>query len=109
MSEHSPHSSGCIFCRIIAGEIPCQKIIENQNILCFLDIGPVVVGHSLVIPKHHVRNIFDMPPKLAADLGHELPVLARAICAAVQAPACHILLNSGVEAMQSVHHRFFAE
>ena len=107
MSEHSPHSSGCIFCRIIAGEIPCQKIIENQNILCFLDIGPVVVGHSLVIPKRHFRNIFDMPPKLAADLGHELPVLARAICAAVQAPACHILLNSGVEAMQSVHHAHY--
>ncbi len=107
MSEQSPHDGGCIFCRIIAGEIPCQKIIENQNILCFLDIGPVVVGHSLVIPKRHIRNIFDMPSEVAAAVAYELPALARAICAAVEAPACHILLNSGIEAMQSVHHAHY--
>ena len=107
MSEPSHYDAGCIFCRIIAGGIPCRKIVEKRNILCFLDIGPVVTGHTLVIPKRHIRNIFDMPPEIAAELGHELPALARAICAAVQAPACHILLNSGIEAMQSVHHAHY--
>ena len=107
MSEKSADELGCIFCRIISGEIPCHKIFENQNILCFLDVGPVVIGHALVIPKRHIRNIFDMPPEIASELGRELPALARAICAAVEAPACHILLNSGVEAMQSVHHAHY--
>ncbi len=104
MSEASDAQAGCIFCRIIAGEIPCYKIFEDQNILCFLDIGPVVTGHTLVIPKRHFRNIFDMPPEAAAGLSGQLPALARAVCAAVAAPACHILLNNGIEAMQSVHH-----
>ena len=107
MSEQSHRSAGCIFCRIIAGEVPCYKIFENQDILCFLDVGPVVTGHTLVIPKRHFRNIFDMPPEIGATLGCQLPLLAGAVCAAVDAPACHILLNSGVEAMQSVHHAHY--
>ena len=107
MSEQSHRSAECIFCRIIVGEVPCHKIFENQNILCFLDVGPVVTGHTLVIPKRHIRNIFDMPPEIGAELGCQLPALAGAVCAAVNAPACHILLNSGVEAMQSVHHAHY--
>ncbi len=107
MSEPSHYRADCIFCRIIAGEVPCHKIFENQNILCFLDVGPVVTGHSLVIPKRHVGNIFDMPPDICADLGRQLPALAGAVCAAVEAPACHILLNSGAEAMQSVQHAHY--
>jgi histidine triad (HIT) family protein len=97
----------CIFCRIIAGDIPCCKIFENEDILCFLDIGPVVAGHTLVIPKRHFRNVFDMPADIGAILGSQLPRLARAVCAAVAAPACHILLNNGIEAMQSVHHAHY--
>ena len=106
-SDISEHDAGCIFCRIISGEIPCHKVFENQYILCFLDIGPVVFGHTLVIPKQHIRNIFDMPPDINARLVEELPALARAVCAAAASPACHILLNIGAEAMQSVSHAHY--
>ena len=104
MNSKAPHDPSCIFCRIVAGEIPCFKIFEDQDFLSFLDVGPVAVGHTLIIPKAHYKNVFDIPSDLLAALGSRLPVLARAVVAAVDAPACHILLNNGSEAMQSVFH-----
>ncbi len=50
----------CIFCKIISGDIPCYKIYEDEYVLAFLDINPVVNGHTLVIPKKHFVNIFDV-------------------------------------------------
>ncbi len=50
----------CIFCKIIAGEIPCNKIYEDNNILAFLDIKPLNPGHTLVIPKEHCRWVWDI-------------------------------------------------
>lgn len=49
-----------IFTRIIAGEIPCYKIAEDENFFAFLDINPVAPGHTLVVPKHEVSYIFDL-------------------------------------------------
>lgn len=51
----------CIFCKIIKGEIPCQKVYEDANFLAFLDINPVSVGHTLLIPKKHYRWVYDVP------------------------------------------------
>lgn len=95
---------GCIFCKIAAGTIPCFKIYEDDLVISFLDIGPVVLGHTLVIPKKHYRNVLDVPAEVISSISSRLPMLARAVISVVQAPACHVLLNSGVEAMQSVHH-----
>ena len=50
-----------IFSRIIAGEIPCYKVAEDENFFAFLDINPVAAGHTLVVPKHEVDYIFDLP------------------------------------------------
>lgn len=50
----------CIFCKIINKEIPCYKIYEDELVLAFLDINPVVIGHTLVIPKKHFENIFEI-------------------------------------------------
>ena len=50
----------CIFCKIIKGEIPCNKIYEDENVLAFLDISPVNKGHTLVIPKKHYRWVWDV-------------------------------------------------
>ncbi len=94
----------CIFCKIVAGQIPCHKIYEDDTLVSFLDIGPLVPGHALVIPKSHYRNIFDIPPELFARISAQLPALACAVTTAVEAPACHILLNNGSQAMQSVLH-----
>lgn len=51
----------CIFCKIIAGEISCQKIAENEDFLAFLDNQPFTLGHTLIIPKKHYRWTYDVP------------------------------------------------
>ena len=52
---------GCIFCKIVKGEIPCFKIFEDENFLAFLDISQFTPGHTLVIPKTHYRFVWDHP------------------------------------------------
>ncbi len=59
----------CIFCKIVAGEIPCFKIYEDKHFLAFLDINPWVEGHTLVIPKKHYRWVWDLPTKEFAKPG----------------------------------------
>jgi histidine triad (HIT) family protein len=51
----------CVFCKIVAGELPCYKVYENGNFLGFLDIHPLTLGNSLLIPKDHHRWVFDVP------------------------------------------------
>lgn len=57
-----------IFTRIINGEIPCHKILEDEKHLAFLDVRPIAVGHTLVIPKKEVNYIFDLDDKTMAEL-----------------------------------------
>ena len=52
---------GCVFCDIVAGKIPCDKVYEDKNVLAFLSINPEKPGHTLVIPKKHFKNIKDCP------------------------------------------------
>ncbi|HGJ6940875.1 TPA: HIT domain-containing protein, partial [Streptococcus pneumoniae] len=52
--------SDCIFCKIIAGEIPASKVYEDEQVLAFLDISQVTLGHTLVVPKEHYRNLLEM-------------------------------------------------
>ena len=52
---------GCVFCKILKGEIPCYKVWEDDSVVVFLDIAPYVVGHVMVVPKKHYRWIWDMP------------------------------------------------
>lgn len=58
----------CIFCKIIAGEIPCFKIYEDENTLAFLDVAPCADGHTMVIPKKHADAFVEMPPEEAGAL-----------------------------------------
>jgi histidine triad (HIT) family protein len=102
-----PADPSCIFCRIIAGDIPCLKVYEDDAVLAFLDIGPLVPGHTLVIPKAHCATIMEAPPETLAAIGERLPKISKAVIAAVGASACHLLVNNGSEAMQSVHHLHF--
>jgi len=99
-----PVQAGCVFCRIVAGEIPCHKVYEDEIVLAFLDIGPIVRGHCLVIPKAHHATIMETPPELLGEVNARIPKLAKAVLAATGAPACHVLANSGVAASQSVPH-----
>jgi histidine triad (HIT) family protein len=51
---------GCIFCKIVRGEIPCIKIYEDERVLAFADINPLATGHTLLIPKGHAENIWEI-------------------------------------------------
>ena len=61
MKESAKRSEDCIFCKIVAGEIPCHKVYEDEAFLGFLSIDPSSPGHTLVIPKRHYRWVWDVP------------------------------------------------
>ncbi|MBW7840397.1 MAG: HIT family protein, partial [Chitinophagaceae bacterium] len=69
-----------IFSRIISGELPSYKIAENEKFFAFLDINPLVEGHTLVIPKQEIDKFFDMPDSLLS----EILVFAKPIAAAIE-------------------------
>jgi histidine triad (HIT) family protein len=97
----------CIFCKIVAGEIPCTKIYEDEVALSFLDIGPISDGHTLVIPKQHFDKLHDCPPELLGRVSHCLGRIARAVIAATGAEAYNVLCNNGRPAGQLVDHVHF--
>jgi len=74
-----------IFSRIIQGEIPCEKILEDERFLAFLDIRPINPGHTLVIPKQEVDDLFDLSPDLLAGA---LPFAQRVAKALKQSVPC---------------------
>lgn len=100
-------SPGSIFARIVAGEIPCQRVFENEHVLAFLDIRPLADGHTLIVPKRTVERLEDLTPEEAAQLGRVLPMIARKVVAATGAEAYNVLQNNGVIAGQEVPHVHF--
>ncbi len=94
----------CIFCKIIAGEIPSTKIYEDEDILAILDITQTTKGHTLVIPKKHARNLLAMTPDEAALLFSKIPQLANKIVKNLNAKGMNILQNNEEIAGQSVFH-----
>ncbi len=94
----------CIFCKIIAGEIPAAKLIETDKVISFLDINPVNPGHALVVPKRHVKSFLDLQQD---ELHVAIFVAKRVAGAATEAtgsPAFNILQNDGEAAGQLIDH-----
>lgn len=95
----------CIFCKIIRNEIPSTTVYEDDYVKAFLDISQVTPGHTLVIPKVHVADIFEYDAKLAADVFSRIPLIAKAIKASdPKIVGMNILNNNGQLAYQSVFH-----
>ena len=97
----------CIFCKIIKGEIPSHKVYEDDQVLAFLDIGPLSEGHCLVVPKEHHDRLDDCPPEVAANVAAKIGAIAKAILAATGAAGYNILNNNGRCAGQLVGHVHF--
>ena len=97
----------CIFCKIIAGEIPCHKVYEDADVLAFLDVGPLSEGHTLLIPKAHYETLDQVPADTAGVMGATLARLSRAIAATTGSAAYNILQNNGTAACQEVPHVHF--
>ncbi len=94
----------CIFCKIINGDIPSAKVYEDEHVYAFLDISQVTKGHTLVIPKVHKENIFDLTTEVASQLFSAVPKIANAIKAEYSPAGLNILNNNGEEAGQTVFH-----
>ncbi len=94
----------CIICKIVSGQIPSFKVFEDDVVLAFLDIGPLVRGHTLVVPKGHYATVMETPAEVLGAVNQRMPWLCKAVLAGVGAQACHVLANNGVDAMQSIGH-----
>ncbi|MEM7681505.1 MAG: HIT family protein [Planctomycetota bacterium] len=97
----------CVFCKIVAGQIPCHKLLEDDHVLGFLDVGPVSPGHALLIPKGHYPALHDVPAETAAALGAALPKLASALREVGGFDHYNVLQNNGAPAGQAVFHVHF--
>ena len=96
-----------IFTKILAGEIPCHRVYEDDKVLAFLDINPLSRGHVLVIPKEPAETLDQLSDESAAAIGRVLPRLSRAVLAATGARHFNVLQNNGAPAHQAVFHVHF--
>ena len=98
------HSTDCIFCKIIKGDIPSAKVYENDDVLAFLDISQVTKGHTLIIPKKHEENLYELSDHTVQTLFAAVPKVAKALKAEFSPVGLNLLNNNGEEAGQSVFH-----
>ncbi|HXK39891.1 MAG TPA: HIT family protein [Candidatus Paceibacterota bacterium] len=94
----------CVFCKIIAGEIPSYKLYEDEHTLAFLDVHPVNPGHTLVIPKEHHRNIFDIPEEALARVTVVAQKVSLAIQESIGAEGVTLRMNNEPAGGQDVFH-----
>jgi len=96
--------SDCLFCKIIAGDVPAEKVYEDEHALAFLDISPVNKGHVLVVPKEHSKNIFEISEETLRRLVHPLKIVSESVRNAVGAGGINIHWNNEAIAGQAVFH-----
>ncbi|HVR07209.1 MAG TPA: HIT family protein [Thermoanaerobaculia bacterium] len=96
-----------VFGQILDGKIPCHRVYEDEHVLAFLDVNPLSVGHTLVIPKERKAHLHELSDESAAALGRVLPRLCRAVVRATGISAYNVLQNNGRQASQVVMHVHF--
>lgn len=96
--------SECIFCKIVAGDIPCFKLYEDEQTLAFMDINPANEGHALVIPKEHWENVYAIPPELIAAATQTVKKVAEAVNKTLKPDGINVVQANGKGAAQSVLH-----
>ena len=99
--------SDTIFSKIIAGDIPCHRIYEDEHVLAFLDIAPLAPGHTLVIPQEAKATLGELSDESAAAIGKVLPRICRAVVKATGCADYNVLQNNGAAAHQAVFHVHF--
>lgn len=94
----------CIFCKIVAGEIPATKVDEDERTIAFMDISPATRGHALVIPREHARDIHEIDPEDLAAVARTAQRVAKRAKANLHADGVNLLQSSGEHAWQTVFH-----
>ncbi|MEO5635154.1 MAG: HIT family protein [Candidatus Paceibacterota bacterium] len=94
----------CIFCKIIKGEIPSSKIYEDENVLAFLDIAPVNIGHTLIVPKKHFPNIYETPDEVLMQIMKVAKKISKAVKSEMKADGVNVTMNNDPAAGQVIFH-----
>lgn len=97
----------CIFCKIVEGKIPSNKIWENENFLAFLDIYPVGEGHTLLVPKKHFSNLLEVEKNYSEEYMDALKKVGAKLMEKYDSSGFNVVLNNGVNAGQVVDHVHF--
>ncbi len=93
----------CLFCKIVAGEIPSSKVYEDDQILAFRDIAPVAPVHVLFIPKAHIAGVREITADNAAVVAHIFTVIPQ-VAKELGITDYRVVSNNGAQAGQTVHH-----
>jgi len=96
--------ANCIFCKIVAGQMPCFQLWEDDNTLAFMDIYPANDGHCLVLAKEHYPTIFEISDEALAAVSRSLRRVARAVNQALSPTGLNLVQANGPGAHQSVAH-----
>ena len=99
--------SDCLFCKIIAGEIPSTKVYEDESVFAFRDIAPQAPTHILVIPKEHIASVAEINEKNSAVVSHIFEVIAKIAKDEKLDGGYRVVSNCGDDAGQTVHHLHF--
>ncbi|HSR88442.1 MAG TPA: HIT family protein [Pontiella sp.] len=94
----------CLFCKIAAGEIPATVVYQDAHVVVFMDIGPIIKGHALVISREHYDRVTETPDDVLAKLHQTAKKIARAQVNGLGADGVNIMQNNGKAAGQEVAH-----
>lgn len=97
----------CLFCKIIAGQIPSTKVYEDDTVLAFRDIAPQAPTHILVIPKCHISSVAEITPENSGVVSHIFEVIPQIAQTEGLENGYRIVSNCGADAGQTVHHLHF--
>ena len=97
----------CIFCKIIAGDIPSTKVYEDETVLAFRDINPMAPTHILVIPKAHIASVNELTGENSAVVSHIFEVIPKIAAAENLTGGYRVVSNCGKDAGQTVFHLHF--
>jgi histidine triad (HIT) family protein len=97
-------SESCAFCKIARKEASANIVYEDENVIAFMSINPINVGHTLIVPKKHYENIYEIPEEEVAHLYKVVKKLAHAVNKAVGAEGIRIVQNNGEAAGQVIFH-----
>ena len=96
--------SDCVFCKIVAGQMPCFKLLEDDNALAIMDIYPANDGHCLVLAKEHYPTLFEISDEAFAAVSRSVSRVARAVNQALSPVGLNLIQANGPGAQQSVRH-----
>ena len=99
--------SNCLFCKIVAGDIPSTKVYEDETVLAFRDIAPMAPTHILVVPKAHIGSVAEVTAENSAVVAHIFEVIAAIAKAEGLENGYRVVSNCGDDAGQTVHHLHF--